>query len=76
LNDALDRMPLNAQHTALVGISAIQTVHWLRSAFEELVDCTLTYSQLGPEVDRISPSVPIGQGLGDKRRGLGGGSRT
>jgi hypothetical protein len=37
LNDALDRMPLNAQHTALVGISAIQTVHWLRSAFEELV---------------------------------------
>lgn len=38
LNDALDRMPLNAQHTALVGISAIQTVHWLRCAFEELLE--------------------------------------
>jgi Iron-containing redox enzyme len=38
LNDALDRMPLNAQHTALVGISAIQTVHWLHSAFEELLE--------------------------------------
>jgi hypothetical protein len=37
LNDALDRMPLNAQHTTLLGISAIQTVHWLRSAFEELM---------------------------------------
>jgi hypothetical protein len=38
LNEVLDRMPLNAQHTALVGISAIQTIHWLHSAFEELME--------------------------------------
>jgi Iron-containing redox enzyme len=37
LNEALDRMPLNAQHTALIGISAVQTVHWLRCAFEEIL---------------------------------------
>jgi Iron-containing redox enzyme len=38
LNEALDRMPLTAEHRDLLGISAIQTVHGLRSAFEELVE--------------------------------------
>lgn len=37
LNDALDRMPLNAQHVALLGVSAFHTVHSLRLLFEELV---------------------------------------
>jgi hypothetical protein len=41
LYDALDRMPLNAQHTALLGVSAIQTVHLLRLAFQDLLTCTL-----------------------------------
>jgi hypothetical protein len=38
LDDALDRMPLNAQHRTLIGISALQTVHGIRRAFEELVE--------------------------------------
>jgi hypothetical protein len=49
LNDALDRTPLTAQHVALLGISAFQTVHWLRVAFEELVELH-------------SPAVSVGAG--------------
>ena len=51
LNDSLDRMPLNAQHTALLGVSAIQTVHWLRRAFEELVEL----DDYVEKADRSSP---------------------
>lgn len=45
LNDVLDRMPLNERHKSLIGISAVQTVHWLRCAFEELLE---PHSQLQP----------------------------
>jgi hypothetical protein len=38
LNDVLDRMPLNERHKSLIGVSAVQTVHWLRCAFEELLE--------------------------------------
>jgi len=45
LNDVLDRMPLNEKHKCLIGVSAVQTVHWLRCAFEELLE---PHSQLQP----------------------------
>lgn len=57
LNDALDRMPLNAQHVALVGISAIQTIHWLRTAFEELVALRSPLRSVVPEADRTALSA-------------------
>ena len=38
LNDVLDGMPLNEQQSALIGISAVQTIHGLRCAFEELLE--------------------------------------
>lgn len=37
-DQALDRLPLSDQHTALVGVSAFQTVHWLRVVFRELLE--------------------------------------
>jgi hypothetical protein len=38
LSDALDRMPLNADQVALLGISAFHTVYSLRLLFEELIE--------------------------------------
>lgn len=37
LNEVLDQMPLNAQHTTILGVSAFQTVHFLTLALEEFV---------------------------------------
>lgn len=45
LNDVLDRMSLNENHKSLIGVGAVQTVHWLRCAFEELLE---PHSQLQP----------------------------
>ena len=47
LNGTLDRMPLNAKQTALVGISAVQTVHWICCAFEELLQLSCPLNSVG-----------------------------
>jgi Iron-containing redox enzyme len=38
LHEVLDCMPLGSEHTALLGISAMQTVEGLRRAFEEILE--------------------------------------
>ncbi len=35
LNDALDRLPLTAAHSAVLGVSAFHTVHWLSRVVED-----------------------------------------
>jgi hypothetical protein len=35
LNQALDGLPLTPQHTALIGVSAFHTVHWLGRVVED-----------------------------------------
>jgi hypothetical protein len=55
LYDALDRMPLNTQQAALLGISAIQTVHWLRFAFEELIELQSPLQSAVPRGGNFDP---------------------
>jgi hypothetical protein len=36
MDEALDAMPLTAEHTALIGVVAFHTMHSLAALFEEL----------------------------------------
>jgi hypothetical protein len=38
LDQALDRLPLTPAHTALLGVSAFHTVHWLSRVIEDAVE--------------------------------------
>lgn len=38
LDRTLDRLPLNPSHSALLGVSAFQTVHWLSRVVEEAIE--------------------------------------
>jgi len=58
LNGTLDRMPLNAKQTALVGISAVQTVHWICCAFEELLQLSYPLNSVEAEINNTSLSHP------------------
>jgi Iron-containing redox enzyme len=61
IDEVLDTLPLTAEQTALIGVSALHTVNTITTAFQELLDrCPLLQSAVAPANDMIA-GAPVAQ---------------